>query len=57
MCFWNKAKVLVFQKRHFASKHVKKFASEMHLKVFDDLEKAKKSHLLLYESPSEENFC
>ena len=42
MCFWNKAKVLVFQKRHFASKHVKKFASEMHLKVFDDLEKAKK---------------
>ena len=42
-----------FQRRPLISKYVKKCGSKMHLKVFENLEKARKWLHLLYESLAE----
>ena len=40
----------------FSSRYVKKCASEIDLKIFEDLEIAWKLHLLLFDSPTEGRF-
>ena len=50
----------MFQTRSLASRYVKKMkkcVSKIDLKIFEDLEKARKLYLLLYESPAEGRFC
>ena len=52
-----KEQIFIFQMRPLALNYVKKCASEMDLKNFENLGKAQKLPRLLYESPAEGRFC